>query len=327
MAARRSVGLVLLDDRGAGHTTPCRLEPDWLESHRLARYRFAGSGSLHCGPVSAVAILSLHRGAVPRSVFLLQAALVLVFAVSARVAVRLAVERRERGSSALPLRRALIYGAGSAGQALLRELQRKPRIGYRPAGFVDDNESLHGQIVHGLPVLGDGPGLSRIVAAHTADEILIAIPSVGGQRLAEIVTYCDQAGRPCKTIPSVEELIRKPERVTDLRRVNLEELLGREPVKLDLGAISREVAGRVVMVTGAAGSIGSEICRQLASFRPASRGVGYRRNAALPSRERVPRALCLVPLLPTIGDVREEARHAAADARKRGGNRVSRGRV
>ncbi|MCL4782466.1 MAG: polysaccharide biosynthesis protein [Bryobacterales bacterium] len=257
---------------------------------------------------SAVVILSLHRGAVPRSVFLLQAALVLVFAVSARVAVRLAVERRDRGPSALPLRRALIYGAGSAGQALLRELQRKPRIGYRPVGFVDDNESLHGQIVHGLPVLGSGPGLSRIVAAHTADEILIAIPSVGGQRLAEIVTYCDQAGRPCKTIPSVEELIRKPERVTDLRRVNLEELLGREPVKLDLGAISREVAGRVVMVTGAAGSIGSEICRQLASFRPrrivaldiAETPLFHLENEFL---ERY--ASC--PLLPTIGDVREEA--------------------
>ncbi len=258
---------------------------------------------------STVLILLLRQGAVPRSVFLLQAALVLVFAISARVAVRLAMERRERGSSALPLRRALIYGAGSAGQALLRELQRKPRIGYRPVGFVDDNESLHGQIVHGVPVLGCGPSLSRIAAAHRADEILIAIPSVGGPRLAEIVTYCDQAGRPCKTIPSVEELIRKPERLTDLRRVNLEELLGREPVRLDLGAISREVAGRVVMVTGAAGSIGSEICRQLASFRPlrlvaldiAETPLFHLENEFL---ERY--ASC--PLLPTIGDVREEAR-------------------
>lgn len=259
--------------------------------------------------ISSAVILLLFRGTVPRSVLILQAALVLVFAVSVRVVVRLALERRERGSStSLPLRRALIYGAGSAGQALLRELRRNPRIGYHPIGFVDDNEPLNGQIVHGVPVLGNGLSLSRIAADHAVDEILIALPSVRGERLKEIVTFCDQAGRPCKTIPGVEELIRKPERLTDLRHVDLEDLLGREPVHLDLGAISREVAGRVVMVTGAAGSIGSEICRQVASFRPlrivaldiAETPLFHLENEFL---ERF--AYC--PMLPTIGDVRDEA--------------------
>ncbi len=259
--------------------------------------------------ISSVVLLLLLPGTVPRSVFLLQAALVLLLAVSARVAVRLAVERRERGFAVKPLRRAVIYGAGSAGQSLLRELRRKPQIGYRPIGFVDDNECLHGQIVHGVPVFGDGGALGRVTADQGVDEVLIALPSIRGERLSRIVTFCDQAGRPCKTIPSVEELIHKPERLTDLRQVNLEDLLGRDPVQLDLGAISREIAGRVVLVTGAAGSIGSEICRQVASFRP--RQIVAVDNAETPLfelenefRERF--ADC--PMLPTIGDVRDEPR-------------------
>ncbi|MCC6263972.1 MAG: polysaccharide biosynthesis protein [Bryobacterales bacterium] len=259
--------------------------------------------------ISSAILLLLRPGAVPRSVFFLQAALVLLLAVSTRVAARLAVERRERGFAAKPLRRALIYGAGSAGQSLLRELRRKPQIGYRPIGFVDDNESLHGQIVQGVPVFGDGGVLGRVAADQAVDEILIALPSIRGERLTKIVTFCDQAGRPCKTIPSVEELIHKPERLTDLRQVNLEDLLGRDPVQLDLGAISREIAGRVVLVTGAAGSIGSEICRQVASFRP-------RQIVALDSAEtplfdlenEFKERFADCPMLPTIGDVREEQR-------------------
>lgn len=258
--------------------------------------------------ISSAAIFLLRQGSVPRSVFVLQAALVLLLAVSVRVALRLALERRERGNASLPLRRALIYGAGSAGQSLLRELRRKPRIGYHPVGFVDDNESLNGQIVHGVPVFGNGLSLSRIAATHKVDEILIALPSVRGERLSRIVTFCDQAGRPCKTIPSVEELIRKPECLTDLRQLNIEDLLGREPVQLDLKAISHEVAGRVVMVTGAAGSIGSEICRQMATYGPLR--IVALDNGETPLfhlenefRERF--AHCTI--LPVIGDVRDEA--------------------
>lgn len=259
--------------------------------------------------LSSSAILLLRYGRVPRSVFILQAALVFLLGISLRVAARVILERRERGSHPAGARRALIYGAGAAGQALLRGLRRKPSIGYRPVGFVDDNEALHGQLAQGIPILGGGMALESLVVAHQVDEILIAIPSSRPPRLAEIVTLCDQAGRPCKTIPGVEELIRRPELVADLRQVNLEDLLGREPVRLDLGAISREVAGRVVLVTGAAGSIGSEICRQLAAFRP-------RRIVALDIAEtplfdlenefRERHDAC--NMLPVIGDVRDEAR-------------------
>ncbi|MDZ7638011.1 MAG: nucleoside-diphosphate sugar epimerase/dehydratase [Bryobacterales bacterium] len=258
--------------------------------------------------VSTAAILLLRQGLVPRSVFVLQAALVLTLSISARIVVRLALERRERGSAPLPLRRAIIYGAGSAGQALLRELNRKPRIGYRAVGFVDDDDTLHGQIVQGVRVLGNGLALNRLVANHAVDEILIALPSVRGTELQKIVTFCDQAGRPCKTIPGVEELIRKPERLTDLRQVNLEDLLGRDPVQLDLGAISRRVAGRVVLVTGAAGSIGSEICRQVAAFRPlrlVAVDIAETPLFELENEFRGRFADC--PMLPTIGDVRDEA--------------------
>lgn len=258
--------------------------------------------------LSTAVILLLGRGAVPRSVFVLQGALTLLLGIALRIVVRVVQERHDRAASARPLRRALIYGAGSAGQALLREIFRKPQIGYLPVGFIDDKESLQGEYIQGLPVLGGGLALGRVVAAHQVDEVLIAMPSVRGKRLAEIVTACDQAGRPCKSIPSVEELILRPERLTELRQVNPEELLGRNPVQLDAASIARRIAGRVVLVTGAAGSIGSEICRQLAAFAPArllALDIAETPLFDLENEFRESYPEC--PLVPTIGDVRDEA--------------------
>lgn len=259
--------------------------------------------------LSTTIILLLPQARVPRSVFLLQGALILLLGISSRVAARVALERRERDGRPVDARRALIYGAGAAGQALLRELRRNPGIGYHAVGFVDDDEALRGQIVQGMPVLGDGIALGRLVTAHRVDEILIAVPSTRPSRLAEIVTLCDQAGRPCKTIPGMAELIRRPDLVADLRQVNLEELLGREPVQLDVGAISREVAGRVVLVTGAAGSIGSEICRQLAGFRPRRIiALDFAETPLFDLENEFREHYGGSNILPTIGDVRDEAR-------------------
>jgi FlaA1/EpsC-like NDP-sugar epimerase len=145
--------------------------------------------------------------------------------------------------------------------------------------------------------------------AQQVDEVLIALPSVRGKRLAEIVTACDQAGRPCKSIPSVEELILRPERLTELRQVNPEDLLGRNPVQLDAASIARRIQGRVVLVTGAAGSIGSEICRQLAAFGPARLlALDIAETPLFNLENEFRESFPGCPLVPTIGDVRDEAR-------------------
>ena len=261
---------------------------------------------------STVAILLVGQNHVPRSVFILQAVLVFLFSAGIRVAVRLYGERRGRLHLQTPQKRVVIYGAGSAGQALLRELTRKPQIGYLPVGFIDDGRSLHGQIIQGMPVLGEGVTLSRIAAQHKVEEVLIAMPSIRGQRLAAVVTYCDQAGRPCKTIPGVEELIRRPERLTDLRQINLELLLGREPVQLDHDLIARRVSGHSVLVTGAAGSIGSEVCRQVAAFSPSrlvAVDIAESPLFELENEFRDQHTDC--PFIAAIGDVRDEAQMLA----------------
>lgn len=258
--------------------------------------------------LSTAVILLLGRGTVPRSVFVLQGTIAFLLGIALRILVRVIQERRDRGASTRPLRRALIYGAGSAGQALLREIFRKPQIGYLPVGFIDDKEALHGEYIQGLPVLGGGLALGRIVVAQQVDEVLIALPSVRGKRLAEIVTACDQAGRPCKSIPSVEELILRPERLTELRQVNPEDLLGRNPVQLDAASIARRIQGRVVLVTGAAGSIGSEICRQLATFGPARLlALDIAETPLFDLENEFRESFPECPLVPTIGDVRDEA--------------------
>lgn len=261
---------------------------------------------------STAAILLVRQIHVPRSVFVLQAVLVFLLSVGIRVAVRLYRERRDRLDMQTPQKRAVIYGAGSAGQALLRELTRKPQIGYLPVGFIDDRRSLHGQIVQGMPVLGDGVTLSRIAAQHKVDEVLIAMPSIRGQRLATVVSYCDQAGRPCKTIPGVEELIRRPERLTDFRQINLELLLGREPVQLDHELIAQKISGRSVMVTGAAGSIGSEVCRQVAAFSPSRLvAVDIAETPLFELENEFHDQHSECPFVAAIGDVRDETQMLA----------------
>jgi FlaA1/EpsC-like NDP-sugar epimerase len=282
--------------------------------HRIGWNRIAlrDVGSLiRCVGISAALsttlILLVQPGAVPRSVFILQAGMVLLCSIVLRIGIRVMQERQDRADAVRPTKRVVIYGAGSAGQALLGELFRKPQIGFLPVGFVDDDASLHGEYIQGLPVLGSGQALGRIVVSEKVDEVLLALPSVRGGRLSEIVTLCDQAGRPCKSIPSLGELIRAPERLTELRQVAPEDLLGRDPVQLDVASIARRVEGRVVLVTGAAGSIGSEICRQLAAFHP-SRLLALDIaetplfNLENEFRESFPES----PLVPTIGDVRDE---------------------
>lgn len=204
--------------------------------------------------------------AFPRSVYTLEAVLTASLLAGTRLGSRVLAESVRRDSSRS--KRVILVGAGFAAQMVLRELARHDS-GYVAVGCVDDDPSKRGIKIHGITVLGAVSELKAIVALNPVDEILIAIPSASGKQMQRITEACQKARLPFKTVPRLCDIIRGAATVNQFREVQLEDLLGREPVKIDLEAVSRHLAGAVVMVTGAAGSIGSELCRQILDHGPA----------------------------------------------------------
>ena len=161
-----------------------------------------------------------------------------------------------------------MIGAGSAAEIILREI-RRPGSGFAPVGCLDDNRSKLGIRINNVPVLGTVDQLSDLMSAAPVDEVLIAVPSATGHQMRRFVEICNQANVNFRTVPALKDIIAGEVIVSQLREVSLEDLLGREPVQIDLESVRKEIAGRTVMVTGAAGSIGSELCRQILNYSPA----------------------------------------------------------
>jgi FlaA1/EpsC-like NDP-sugar epimerase len=205
--------------------------------------------------------------------------------------------------------RLLIVGAGDAGETLLREIHRSHAARWEPVAFLDDAATKSGAHIHGVRVVGAIADLAFVVADRDIDEVLIAIPSATGEEMRRVVGLCKAAGVRFKTIPGLGDLIDGSVNVGQLREVAIEDLLGREPVSLDTGAISRAMAGHVVMVTGAGGSIGSEICRQVCRFGPAALVLVERAENNLFNIHRELAAKHRdVPIIPCIADVSDAKR-------------------
>ncbi|GGM32025.1 UDP-N-acetylglucosamine 4,6-dehydratase [Paraliobacillus quinghaiensis] len=163
----------------------------------------------------------------------------------------------------------LIVGAGAAGAMFARQLKNEPHnTDLCPVAFVDDDFTKHKMQLYGIPVVGDTGDISRIVQEMDIDHIVIAIPSLKNGELTDVITACNQTDAKVQMLPKIEDLATGRVSVSALRNVDVEDVLGREPVKLDLGKIAEFVTGNTVMITGAGGSIGSEICRQLMRFSP-----------------------------------------------------------
>ncbi len=156
----------------------------------------------------------------------------------------------------------------------MRDLRQDPALKYDACGFVDDNPQKAGLVLQGLRVLGRGSDLEAVARKYRAEFVLIAIPSVTGSQMKEILERCNAAGIPYKTIPALAEIIDESGLARQIRDVAVEDLLGRTPVNLEHDRISSKLRAQTILVTGAAGSIGSEICRQIARFRPAAI-IGY----------------------------------------------------
>lgn len=217
--------------------------------------------------VISASLFALNRmESVPRSVPVLFAFNLVLLLAGPRLLYRWQRDRRidlRRGA------RVLIVGAGRAGEMLTRDLLRDPQGTYAPVGFVDDKPRRRGSDVHGLPVLGPCDDLPRLAQEQRVELLMIAIPSANAREMRRLVGLCEATGLPFRTVPPLRQLMSGSVGLHQLRPVAIEDLLGREPVTLDWSSIRQGLAGRRILVSGAGGSIGSELCRQLAGIGPA----------------------------------------------------------
>ncbi len=204
---------------------------------------------------------------IPRSIPVIESMLAIMSLGGARLVMRLYYESTAAAGADEP-RRVVIVGAGETGIMIAREMQRRPESGMLPVAYVDDDRSKHRQILYDAPVLGTIEDLPRVVAEINADEILIAMPSAPGNVIRRIVELAQKTKLPFKTLPGLYEILTDKVFVSQLREVDVEDLLRREPVELDLDKIAGYLENKVVLVTGAGGSIGSEIVNQVARFKP-----------------------------------------------------------
>jgi FlaA1/EpsC-like NDP-sugar epimerase len=205
----------------------------------------------------------------PRSVEVSDFVLTLILIAGARLAVRLIVERPSRADR-VPKREVLVIGAGSGGQMVVRELQLNPNLGSTAIGFVDDDPRKRGmRMTGGLKVLGSVDEIATILDETAPDEVVIAIPSAPGTLRAKVVAACREREVAVRTLPTVFELLRGGVQLNrQLREVQVEDVLGREPIVRELDRVGAYLRDRIVLVTGAGGSIGSELCRQIAQVKP-----------------------------------------------------------
>jgi FlaA1/EpsC-like NDP-sugar epimerase len=208
------------------------------------------------------------QSAPPRSVVVADLMLSFLVLCAMRLFFRRVREGFLNGHAAAHGQRVGIVGAGETGAALARELLRKPHLGLRPVVFFDDDQEKWDSRLHGIPVAGAVEVVLRGAGRWNLNRVIIAIPSASGLRIREVVAVLRQARLPFETVPSMEQLASGRVKVTQIRPVEIEDLLGREPVKLEAEAIRQLLKDRVVMVTGAGGSIGSEMCRQIAAYQP-----------------------------------------------------------
>lgn len=244
----------------------------------------------------------------PDSVFLIDWAATIGLVAVARMSIRLYHEEY-RDPSAGGTVYALIVGAGDAGEALLRELLRLTDQDYIVVGFLDENVARIGNRIHGVEVLGAPADIQEILAAEPIDEVLIAMPSATQRQIREIVEQCQGTNIRVRIIPQVADVIEGRVTVSQLREVSIEDLLGRKPVELDADAIETYIKDRCVIVTGAGGSIGSEMCRQIARFHPSRLALVEQAENNLFEIERELRArFAGIEITPFVCDIADAAR-------------------
>ncbi len=251
-----------------------------------------------------------YRG-FPRSIVIIDWLMTMILVGGLRFGIRTlwqlarSVAREEK----VDRKRLLIVGAGNAGEMLLREMQKIYGHRYHPIAIADDDTRKFGQTIHGIPVMGPLLAVPEIVKAKQIEEILLAIPTATGKDMRRIVELCKPAGVPIRTIPGIDQVVDGNVTVNQIRQVDIEDLLGREAVTLDQRSLQEQLTGRVVMVTGSGGSIGSELCRQIAKFKPSQLLlVEQAENALFDIHRELLAKFPAVALVPCIADICDSRR-------------------
>lgn len=224
-----------------------------------------------------------------------------------RFALRIFAEAQQGSGVELPrVRRVLIVGAGDAGALVVREMQKKTDIPQSPVGFLDDDIDKQNQQIHGVPVIGTLNDLNRTLVLKQIDEVVIAIPSAPGSVIRQVTEVCSQKGVPFRTMPGLYELIGGKVSVNRLREVQITDLLRREPTQIDDLAIGTSIGNRRILVTGAGGSIGRELCRQVSRWGPSVLIIlGHGENSIFETLIELEDNFPSTPIHPVIADIRD----------------------
>jgi FlaA1/EpsC-like NDP-sugar epimerase len=246
----------------------------------------------------------------PRSIPLIDWVLSLLFVGALRFSLRMIndymgnTDRKNGGA-----KRVAIVGAGSAGNLVVRELMRNPQLNLVPVSFLDDDSSKHQHEVQGVPIEGGLEALERVVRARRVEEVIIAIPSAPGRIVRRVAEACQQANVPYRTMPGIYELLGGSINISRLRDVNITDLLRRRPVQIDRDLVGPSLSGKTVLISGAGGSIGRELCRQVAQWGPAEIVMlGHGENSIFEAVFELRQAFPTLPIHPVIADVRDSNR-------------------
>ena len=259
--------------------------------------------------VMMITSLDLVQTGFPRSVLGIDWLLSLFSVGGLRLSVRVLAETGQLSQKADGLagtRRVVIVGAGSAGALVAREMQRNPQLHRMPVAFVDDDPEKIGKEIHGVMVEGALKEVTHVAEKKRAQEVVIAIPTAPGPAVRLVTNLCRQKNIPFLTMPGMYELIGGKVSINRLRQVNISDLLRREPARLDEKLVGRVISGKRILVTGAGGSIGLELCRQAAHWRPAQIALlGHGENSIFEALLDLREAFPDIPLVPIIADIRD----------------------
>jgi len=249
----------------------------------------------------------------PRSVLIIDWIISLIFVGGLRFGLRVVFENNKNRQASRQLvdvkKNALIIGAGDMGATVAKEMQKSPLLKSKPIGFLDDNPEKYKQQLHGIPVIGRIRDLTRVIKNNQINEVVIAIPSASGRVIREITETCRRFKIPFRTMPGIYELLGGDVNVTRLREVEIADLLRRPPTPIKEGSVGEIIKNKVVLVTGAGGSIGSELCRQIARWQPARLVLlGHGENSIFETYQALKKAFPSVSFVTAIADVRDEER-------------------
>jgi len=259
-----------------------------------------------------VIVFFIYRAAFPRSVVALDGILTLALIAGARFVVRGTRELRWGSFLAPAVKPVLIVGAGDTGEAILREMLKRPELAYQPVGLIDDEPGKQGLRIHGVRVLGTRERLRELIKKYRIEEVIISMPTVSREVIRDIFFQCQELAVKCKTLPGIYQIINGTVGVELIREVGVEDILGREPVKVDLKKVAGYISGRPVLVTGAGGSIGAELCRQISRLHPSSLiMVDQSEGSLFQIEQELLRERGFAPAIAVVGDITNRRRMEA----------------